>query len=299
MDYNVGYGSYLRNNWNLFKYSTIGDSAHNIWRGNQIWSKIVFLILAFIVFFIILRLGILLISRIFSPNTSPKLVDGLKDATKPLDIPGDPTLANSVPILRSKNRDGGMEFTWTVWINVKRIDLNNPRKMHIFHKGSDTFNNGIAFPNNAPGLYIKEGRNALVIVMNTYDTINEEIEIGNIPINKWINIAIRQRGRVMDVFINGEVVNRHIFSDVPKQNYGSVKVNTQGGFPGLLSDLWYHNYALSGTEIIQIVRDGPNMRVTKNAWGLNAIPPYLSLKWYTQNNDNVPKKGPYPWKAGS
>ena len=53
----------------------------------------------------------------------------------------------------------------------------------------------------------------------------------------------------MDVYINGTIALRHIFNSVPKQNYGNVYVNMNNGFNGLLSDLWYHDYALSGTQI--------------------------------------------------
>ena len=86
----------------------------------------------------------------------------------------------------------------------------------------------------------------------------------------------------MDVFINGDVALRHIFDSVPKQNYGDVFVNLNGGFSGNLSDLWYHDYALSGTEVMQIVRDGPDLstKVTKTA-----TPPYLSLQWYFEQGE--------------
>ena len=45
--------------------------------------------------------------------------------------------------------------------------------------------------NNAPGLYLHENKNSLVVIMNTFDSMVEEVEIPNIPINKWINVSIR------------------------------------------------------------------------------------------------------------
>ena len=38
--------------------------------------------------------------------------------------------------------------------------------------------------------------NKLVVIMNTFDKILEEVEIPNIPMNKWINVVMRQEGRI-------------------------------------------------------------------------------------------------------
>ena len=89
------------------------------------------------------------------------------------------------------------------------------------------------------------------------DKILEEVEVNDIPLHKWINVAIRFRGKVMDVYINGDIVLRHVFKSVPKQNYGDVYVNMNGGFSGYLSDLWYHDYSMSGVEIQDLVTAGP------------------------------------------
>ena len=43
------------------------------------------------------------------------------------------------------------------------------------------------------------------------------------------NIAIRIKQDIMDVFINGEIKKRHKFGGIPKQTYGPVYVNMNGG----------------------------------------------------------------------
>jgi len=60
------------------------------------------------------------------------------------------------------------------------------------------------------------------------------------------------------------------------------------GFNGLLSDLWYHDYALSGTEIEEIVAAGPDMSMKDTGAGL---PKYLSLNWFFEN-DEAPASDP-------
>ena len=57
----------------------------------------------------------------------------------------------------------------------------------------------VCIPNNGPGLYLHETDNKLIIVMNTFDKIVEEILVPNIPMNKWISVIMRQTGRNLDV----------------------------------------------------------------------------------------------------
>ena len=58
---------------------------------------------------------------------------------------------NSVPILRSENERGGLEFTWSIWLFVKGIS--NDGLQHVFHKGNeDAGPNGI-FGISGPGRY--------------------------------------------------------------------------------------------------------------------------------------------------
>ncbi len=265
--------------------STIGTGTRQLFTGQSIWAKIVFLILVVIVFIILLRALTSLITWIFTPTSNPYIVKGLKDAKKLLVVPQNPSNPHSIPIIRSANKRGGIEFTWTVWVYVDDLEYKNGMKRHIFHKGSDwDSKQNMPYPNNGPGLYIHPNRNTFIISMNTFKDIVEEVEVNDFPLNKWINVAIRQRGNIMDVFINGEVALRHVFDSVPKQNYGKVYVNMNGGFSGNISDLWYHDYALSGLELREISENGPDLRTR----GQNiATPPYLSMQWYFENSKNT------------
>jgi len=89
-------------------------------------------------------------------------------------------------------------------------------------------------------------------------------------------------GNILDVYINGAIAIRHVLEDVVKQNYGDTHVNLNGGYSGLLSDLWYFNWALNTAEILKIVRDGPNLTMIEDSpsSGMNVFPPYFSLRWY-------------------
>ena len=146
--------------------------------------------------------------------------------------------------------------------------------------GYDT-TTGLNFPNNAPGLYIAPTTNDLVVVMNTFTTINEQVTIPDIPLNKWVNVIIRVEGDTLDVYINGGLDRRHQLGGVPKQNYGDVYVTMNGGFNGYVSCLRYFDKALQPGDIQQILHKGPCLAQDEDK-KLEWMPPYLSLRWYFQ-----------------
>ena len=276
-----------------FRTSSFGRGSREFLTSNSLVSKIAFLILIVIVFVLFIRWGSQIIAWFLAPSRNPKLISGMKQGYIAKVVAQDPSIAGAMPIMRSSNEADGLEFTYTVWLFINHLQKTGTRK-HIFHKGSDTTspsstNDGTFYPNNAPGLYIHPTRNTLIVVMNTFKNIVEEIEINDIPMNKWINVAIRVEGNKMDVYINGTIALRHIFKSVPKQNYGDVYVNMNSGFNGLLSDLWYHDYALSGTQIEQIVQAGPDMTMDDTT---SVFPNYLSLNWFFENDEGSNIKGP-------
>jgi hypothetical protein len=247
-------------------------------------QKFIVIMLALIVFTVGMMVGINVLSMFFGPSKSPFLIQGLVPGNVPLIIKQDPALEGSVPISRSDNANYGLEFTWSVWLNITNTGTVANQYQHIFHKGDNNLQaDGMNFPNNAPGLYISPETNELVVVMNTFTTIKEEIIIPNVPMNKWVHVLIRVENNKLDVYVNGTLAKRHVLASVVKQNYGNVYVGLNGGFQGYLSDLRYYNYSLQSGDILDIVNNGPNMTVNKqSSITSGSEPPYLALQWYTQ-----------------
>lgn len=248
---------------------------------NSLVAKFIFLIVVLILFVILFRLGIALVTWLFSPNPSPHLIDGMVDAKNLIVFQQDPSMNQSKTIYRSVNASDGLEFTWSVWIYINDLTYLNNQYRNIFYKGNSDMNtNGLNFPNNAPGLYIAPNSNNLVVMMNTYDVINQEIVVPDIPLNKWVNIIVRCQNNVLDVYINGTIARSITLRGVPKQNYGNVFVGMNGGFDGYVSNLWYYNYALGTAQILGLVGKGPNTKmIGEGGMGLKK-PDYLSLRWY-------------------
>jgi hypothetical protein len=274
-------------------------------QSNSIVAKFAFLILILIVFMMLLGLGSAILTRVFAQSHNPILIDGMINSQQMMIIPQDPSKKGAVPILRSNNQREGLEFTWSVWINIADYSYKQNEYKHVFHKGNNNISTGdtgdgragINFPNNSPGVYItpmivdpSNGNTAgLLIKMNSFGKISEDVTIGDLPLNKWVNIIIRvTKQNQMDVYINGTLAKRLMLSAVPKQNYGDVYASLNGGFSGNTSGLRYFEKALSTSEIQNVVSKGPNTAlITGGSMSQNTKEKYLSTRWFLQTAQNA------------
>lgn len=269
--------------FNTFSTNRGNFGTREFTESNSLVAKFAFLLLILFLFVILLRVGISVLSYIFNPNQSPRLINGMVDATQMITFEQDPSGTGAVTIYRSQNAKDGIEFTWSVWLFINNLQTNEGIYKHVFSKGnSNLTENGMIQPNNAPGLYIAPNTNNLVVVMNTFNVINEEITISDIPLNKWFNVIIRCKNTTLDVYINGTIARSLNLVGVPKQNYGNVFVGMNGGFAGYISNLWYYNYALGTSAIQNIINKGPNTKlIGYNSSSMNSnIFNYLSLRWF-------------------
>jgi len=302
--------------------SSYSNSTSDFLNSNSIIAKLSFLLVVLLLFVFSLRLGIYCLGVYYSPSTSPMLIDGMIDATSPLTITQDPSISTSIPIIRSSNGEYGIEFTWSVWIYIQNSPVTGEAAnsyRNIFYKGEpfqddmdvlragtiyetpnidaneNIYHNGgglgLNFPNNAPGLYLypyKTSPNELLILMNTYTVIDEEITVSNLPIDKWVNIIVRCEGNVVDVFINGTITTSTELTGIPKQNNGDVHVAANSGFHGYISNLQYFNKALTTNEITHLVKKGPNIKMVNNNSNTMSMknPNYINLQWYLGDNVN-------------
>jgi len=280
-------GQNINTNFNSNKYLS---ATREFFESNSLVAKFAFLLLALFIFIIVLNISINIIAYMMISPNNVKLINGMVSAKELMVIPQEPSANGSKPINRSVNESEGIEFTWSCWIYIDDLTYNSGKYRCIFYKGNDFKNDpvnadtlGLNFPNNAPGLYLAPNTNRLHVFMNTFDVINEEIHIDNIPINKWVNVIIRCQNTTLDIYINGNVTKSHELHGVPKQNYGNVNVGMNGGFSGYISDLWYYNHALSISEILNLQKVGPNLKLVSNSGSSNINmnkTDYLSLRWF-------------------
>lgn len=274
----------------LTSTTTRGSGISDFLNSNSLVAKLSFLLLIVFLFIIITRISIATLTWLMGGAGASRshIFDGMVPGNQMIIIPQDPVIPNANQIARSVNTSDGIEFTWSVWVFINSLDTNPGKYKHIFHKGNaDISGNGLNFPNNAPGLYISPNTNELTVIMNTYDVITEEILIPDIPMNKWVNVIIRCRNTIIDVYINGFITKSAELTGIPKQNYGDVYVAMNGGFDGYISNLWYYNYALGTAAIQSLVKLGPNNKMVGTGSGIDVMKSnYLSMRWYFYGNND-------------
>jgi hypothetical protein len=288
------------------------------WVSSENWfAKIIFVILMFVLFFFLLRIALTLILFIVPSIETPYLISGYLEGGKSVEIRQDPRSEEKSKIVRrSKNQLSGIEFSWCVWLYVDSQSLpstSNSEEYVIFNKGEPS-------TQCAPCLIV--GRKKMVsgkdteytaatgttrgsdiaylrVRMETYDTdendgVTEDasimnIEIGNIPIQKWVHVCLRLQNTAFDVYINGNITKRTILPAVPRQNYSNVfvfptKTNTsKTTFSGFLSDLVYYPYALNPYRLNAMVSSGPNKSpsvVSATKLAKTGESDFLSSQWY-------------------
>jgi hypothetical protein len=269
--------------------SVNADASSSYLSSNTLIAKFAFLILVIIVFLFLLNLGIMLIQYFYSPSEDPYLIKGMVSGTEPVTIHQDPNNSDSILINRSNNESTGLEFTWSVWLHINELEDQQRVYQHVFNKGDTSFSsNGITNINNGPGLYLINNKSSMnvgsaelrVVMDSNNKSDNNYIDIKEVPIKKWVHVAIRMQNTVMDVYVNGIIAGRLTMTDVPKQNYNNVNVNQEGGFKGKLSNLRYYSRALNVFEINNVVSTGPNLETylpveSPKYYG------YLSQLWYS------------------
>jgi hypothetical protein len=279
----------VKDSMNQFSSSSEVEGSSEFLQSNSILAKFAFLILALIVFFMLVNLGIMVMGYFIKPPSSPYLVSGTANANSGTRIAQDPKDQNAVTLQRSNNQKTGIEFTYSIWLYINDVDPAQAKQyQNIFNKGNATYDaSGIATVGNGPGLYLDNVGQELTVVMNTVSNTNpsQRVNVPNIPLRKWFHVAIRLENKYMDVYINGTVTTRMVLQDVPKQNYLDVQVCQNGGFNGSYADLRYFDHALTVFEINNIVVWGRNTSTATGGSNSDAtgFPYYLSNLWYSAN----------------
>jgi hypothetical protein len=218
---------------------------------------------------------------------------------KSIVIPQNPNISGSKPVHLSSNERSGIEFSYTFYMNVHPSAFRQEYGLcHIFHKGYSS-----QFPLLAPGVYMRSDTNTLRIYMNTYKTWNNYVEVENIPVGKWVHVAIVCTENSLEVYINGNLAKKLSFDGfAPYQNYEDINCFSQrritmkhsivpstdengfdvfGCVKGMLSRLNYFSYALCYAEIQKIMSDGPSTKINASITSPN-VPPYLDDTWWNQ-----------------
>ena len=231
-------------------------------------------------------------------------------ASKTIVITQNPNNTNSINLPQSDNQLSGIEFSYSTFLYISSdTDTNILGWKCIFYKG---YASG-PFPLCGPGVFVSSQSDntgpTLRVVMNTYDTWFNVVDVKQVPLDKWIHLAIVLRNNSLEVYINGNMANKKSFAgSLPYQNYGPLVLfpnyNTTSGdttwsgtnvkhaiptgenfvingkFAGYISNLVYYSYAISYSEVNSSMSLGPSSKFADS--GEMDKPPYLIDSWWTQ-----------------
>jgi hypothetical protein len=223
-------------------------------------------------------------------KTSPYLINGIVDGTMSQKIKAhniNPPMDNQY----------GTEMSYSFWIFINDTNFNDDcasgtEELHfksIFHKGSTDYSKGNHLPLlQMPGVWLYPNTNKLSIRFNTFENIVESADVGNIPLNSWVQMSIVLIGNSVDVFVNGNLKKRQKLNGVPKLNYEDLYISNWGGFNGYLCKLRYFNYAVQPFMLDYLFKEGPATEFdSKYSNGLgNTSPQLASNYWMTTGFPN-------------
>ena len=223
-----------------------------------------------------------------------------------------------LPLLLSENQLTGIEFSYTtfIYIHPDSDDGTNTFKT-IFYKGYETS----PFPLLGPGVFVSAANSTnaaptLRIVMNSYESWFNHVDVEQITFGKWFHLALVLRKNALEVYVNGNLTKKASFKGtLPYQNYqplvlfpnsvaGSGQIltsslfdNSSGGntskemgippgenmaisgkFSGYISNMYYFGYAITFSEIQAMMSMGPSPKFDLTNMD---TPPYLIDSWWT------------------
>lgn len=192
----------------------------------------------------------------------------------------------------SNNELTGLEFSYSWHLYIDPENFKTPAATgyrNIWYKGGEK-----PWPVLGPGVFLHPTENTLRIYMNAVNNAKDMVvDIPNIPVGKWFHTVITQKGRNMDIYINGNIVKRHEFLAVPRINFGNVYVfsaqtvvkstetgdfSVVGAMNGMLSRLKYYVYALNFAQIDDLYREGPSSKIETPT--MDQTPPYFHDSWW-------------------
>lgn len=218
---------------------------------------------------------------------------------KSITIPQNPNVRGAKPTALSDNERTGIEFSYSFYLYVHPSAFRQELGLlHLFHKGYAQ-----PFPLMGPGVFMRSDTNTLRVYMNTFKGWNNYAEVPNIPVAKWVHLAITFQNHALYIYVNGNLSRKMSFEGyAPYQNYQDIVCFSQrrmsltktkipsvddtgfdvfGAMKGMLSRLTYFNYALTYGEIQMLMNEGPSSQMDSAL--MSDVPPYLADTWWSQS----------------
>jgi len=93
--------------------------------------------------------------------------------------------------------------------------------------------------NVCPEININSNVNDIEISFILENGQSNTIKLKDIPINKYINIALQFNDNTLEIYKNGLLINAYAYSSRPLFNNSDLQLFTNGGLKGAISNLFY------------------------------------------------------------
>jgi hypothetical protein len=225
----------------------------------------------------------------------------------------DPSNTTAVYLPVSQNQLTGIEFSYSSFLYVNDSTFANADVgtwSSLFYKGYESG----PFPLCGPGVFVgmdRKNNPTLRIIMNSYDTWFNKVDVSQIPVNKWFHLVITMSSNnTVNVYINGNLASKLVLEGtIAYQNYqplilfptfktatpsdfnnSSPDYNLRGLPPGesfvidgpatgFISNVVYYSYSIGYSEIQALLQAGPSTQMDTQSM---ILPPYLIDTWWTQ-----------------
>uniref|UniRef100_A0A6C0CJT7 Uncharacterized protein n=1 Tax=viral metagenome TaxID=1070528 RepID=A0A6C0CJT7_9ZZZZ len=183
------------------------------------------------------------------------LLAGPQDGSQPATVP-----AASAPLSGADKGAYGMQW----WMYVKDWSYGYGQEKEVVVR-SDPSNPGIYNPR----VVLHPTDNTLKIYVSVFPSDNSSgtsepapstsagstddvfiCEVPNIPLQRWFSVSVSVFTRNLDVYIDGKLVKSCFLSGVPKPAAGDIKINSNGGFAGLLCNFQHTSGMLNPSDAI-------------------------------------------------
>ena len=132
----------------------------------------------------------------------------------------------------------GLGWTMSFWIYIDDWTYNYDSNKYII-----TWNNC--------NIWLSKKTNDLNVSVPIYNSEQDQkIVFKEVPLQKWLHVAVSLQNRVLDLWINGKLYHSKHLKNVPVQNNTPMEVCSDGGFSGHISRFRYYSYPIPRTQLI-------------------------------------------------
>jgi hypothetical protein len=166
-------------------------------------------------------------------------------------------------------------FAYSVWFYVNDWNYRYGKPKVIFGRmggksgPKDGSIGGISGLDPCPAVVLGAIENNIAISLGCYPGVNQEptttggntivhtCSVGNIPIQKWVNLLVSVYGRSMDIYIDGKLVRTCLLPGVASvNNNADIHVTPAGGFDGWTARLQYFPNSINPQDAWNIYTKG-------------------------------------------